>query len=105
MPCLVCGKRIPLLLQLSRSRFCSETHELEHANIEEKQIIARLSTTPRFSLRGPAILVVSSREWVGRPPEEDFTVRTFQDLILDRQFLTIQRTSGVKGAKSFSAFH
>src|SRR5262245_62060109 len=98
MPCLVCGKRIPVLRQLSRSRFCSETHEREHATLQEKRILARLSPGPRFSLSGPAVLAVSSREWIGRPPEQAVALRTFQDLILSRKVATIQRGLGVRGA-------
>src|SRR4029453_15773397 len=103
MPCLVCGKRIPLLLQLSRSQFCSETHEQQHTALQEKQIIARLSPPPRFSLRGPAILAVSSREWISSRPVVDVSIRTFQDLILCRPSQAIQGTLRVKGAKTISA--
>src|SRR5215510_990371 len=103
MPCLVCGKRIPLLLRLSGSHFCSPAHERQPAALHGSVAIARPSPPPmmpetaRFALSEPEVGPIGSQ------PERDRPIPKFQDLILCRDSFSVRQTPGLKSATTISS--
>src|SRR5260221_8978074 len=103
MPCLVCGKRIPLLLRLSGSPFCSPAHERQPATLPESAVSARPSPPPmmpelaRFALSEPEIGPI------GACPDRDRPLPRFQDLILNHNSFSVSRTMGFRGATTIAS--
>src|SRR5260370_61907 len=94
MPCLVCGKRIPLLLRLSGSHFCSPAHERQPATLPESAVSARPSPPPMSAPEvGP----------IGACPDRDRPTLRFQDLILNRNSFSVSRTMGFRGATTIAS--
>ena len=107
MPCLVCEKRIPLLLQLSGSKFCSEEHRQQHADQQKSFSLARLSLPVHRPVSGPKLarfaFSLSSAGRIDCKRKMGEPIPGFQDLILCPQVHKAKYMMGLKGAKTITS--
>jgi hypothetical protein len=103
MRCLVCGKKVPLLLQVSGSQFCSQAHRRQHAALQESFAITRLSPPPRNPEPARSALSLPEVGPIAARWDQDQPIPRFQDLILCRKFFSARYTMGLKGAKTIAS--